>query len=135
MKRKFGGIDVLAFIPRLNSLLLESHVMMKFIVFLFGLGYLVMVGLRYMRILNGRGQPEVSHEAEKRQREKRFREVLGIQGKVTGEQIKKAYRRRIAEYHPDKVQNMAPEIRKLAEQRTAELTEAYAYLKEKYRIG
>ena len=109
--------------------------MMKFIVFLFGLGYLAMVGLRYMRILNGRGQSEVSHEAEKRQREKRFREVLGIQGKVTGEQIKKAYRRRIAEYHPDKVQNMAPEIRKLAEQRTAELTEAYAYLKEKHRIG
>jgi preprotein translocase subunit Sec63 len=108
--------------------------MMKFIVFLFGLGYLVMVGLRYMRIFNGRGQPEVSHEAEKRQREKRFHEVLGIQGKVTGEQIKKAYRRRIAEYHPDKVQNMAPEIRKLAEQRTAELTEAYAYLKEKHRI-
>ena len=135
MKRKFGGIDVLAFIPRWNSLLLESHVMMKFIVFLFGLGYLAMVGLRYMRILNGRGQPEVSHEAEKRQREKRFREVLGIQGKVTGEQIKKAYRRRIAEYHPDKVQNMAPEIRKLAEQRTAELTEAYAYLKKKHRIG
>ena len=135
MKRKFGGFDVLAFIPRWNSLPLGSYVMMKFIVFLFGLGYLAMVGLRYMRILNGRGQPEVSHEAEKRQREKRFREVLGIQGKVTGEQIKKAYRRRIAEYHPDKVQNMAPEIRKLAEQRTAELTEAYAYLKEKYRIG
>ena len=84
MKRKFGGFDVLAFIPRWNSLPLESHVMMKFIVFLFGLGYLVMVGLRYMRILNGRGQPEVSHEAEKRQREKRFREVLGIKGKVTG---------------------------------------------------
>ena len=109
--------------------------MVKFVVFLCGVGYLVMVGLRYMRILNGRDQTKVSDEREIAQREKHFCQVLGIQGKVTGEQIKKAYRKRIAEYHPDKVQNMAPEIRKLAERRTAELTEAYAFMKEKHQIS
>ena len=36
-----------------------------------------------------------------------------------------AYGRRLAEYHPDKVATMAPEIRALAERRATEINVAY----------
>ena len=109
--------------------------MMKIIMVLVGLGYLVMVGIRYLRILSDGGNAQAARQTNEAQREKRYLKILDLQGKVTVEQIKKSYRKRIAEYHPDKVQNMAPEIRKLAERRTTELTEAYAYLKEKHQIS
>lgn len=108
--------------------------MMKFVITLFGLGYLVMVGIRYIRAYGSDGSAEASKQTNESQLEKHHLKTLGLRGKVSGEQIKKSYRKRIAEYHPDKVQNMAPEIRKLAEKRTAELTEAYSYLKEKHQI-
>ena len=109
--------------------------MIKFIIGLIGLGYLVLTALRYFRILSGETNPQASGETDIAQREERYCKILDLRGKVTDEDIKKAYRARIAEYHPDKVQRMAPEIRDLAQKRTAELTEAYAYFKEKYRFN
>ncbi len=108
--------------------------MVKFIIGLIGLGYLALTAIRYFRVLSGEATPKAS-QAPDIQQEKRYCNILGLSGKVTDETIKKAYRKRIAEYHPDKVQHMAPEIRKLAQERTAELTEAYAYFKEKYRFS
>ena len=109
--------------------------MVKYVIGLIGLGYLVLTAIRYFRILSGEANPKTSRETDIAQREERYCKILGLRGKVTNEEIKKAYRKRIAEYHPDKVQRMAPEIRDLAQKRTAELTEAYAYLKEKYRLN
>lgn len=104
----------------------------KYLIGLIGLGYLVVTALRFFRIVTN---PQTSQETEGVERENRYLRILGLRGKATSEQIKKAYRKRIAEYHPDKVQRMAPEIRELAQQRTAELTEAYTYFKEKNRVS
>jgi DnaJ-class molecular chaperone len=52
-------------------------------------------------------------------------EILGIQRGASKEEIKKAYRRTIAQYHPDKVGHLGEEIQKLARQKTQEITEAY----------
>jgi len=52
-------------------------------------------------------------------------EVLGIPPDAVETQIKDAYRRRIAEYHPDRIATMAEEIRSLAGARTAEINAAY----------
>lgn len=54
-----------------------------------------------------------------------WHEVLGIAPDADREAIHAAYRRRLAEYHPDKVATMAPEIRALAERRATEINVAY----------
>ena len=45
--------------------------------------------------------------------------------------IKALYRKRIAQYHPDKVLAMGPEIRQVAEQKAKEINEAYEYFRAK----
>ena len=56
-------------------------------------------------------------------------EVLGISPGATREEIKSAYRRLVATYHPDKVAHLGDEFRKLAEERFKEVQEAYRELK------
>ena len=45
--------------------------------------------------------------------------------------IKKVYRKKIAQYHPDKVSAMGPEIREIAEQKAKEINEAYEHFRKK----
>lgn len=65
---------------------------------------------------------------------KKYGSVLGLTGKVTKEEIKKAYREKVRKYHPDTLQNMAPEFQDLAKKKTAELNEAYEFMKKKFGI-
>lgn len=106
--------------------------LLKYLIGLVGLGYLIVSALRYFRIWTN---PQLSPDRKIVEQEKHYLGILGLKTKATREQIKKAYRKRIAEYHPDKVQRMAPEIRELAQKRTTELTEAYNYLKAKSEAG
>jgi curved DNA-binding protein CbpA len=39
----------------------------------------------------------------------------------------------VRQYHPDKVADMGPELRALAEERTKQINEAYARLKAEWR--
>ena len=55
-------------------------------------------------------------------------EILGIGTSATPAEIKAAYRRRIREYHPDKVAALGLELRALAEEKTKLIVEAYARL-------
>jgi DnaJ like chaperone protein len=52
-------------------------------------------------------------------------EVLEVSPHAPREVVVQAYRRRISQYHPDKVASMAPEIRALAEARSNEINVAY----------
>lgn len=54
-----------------------------------------------------------------------WHEILGVSPDADREAIHEAYRRRQAQYRPDKVTTMAPEIRELAERRAIELDVAY----------
>jgi len=54
--------------------------------------------------------------------------VLGISPGATFEDARKAWRARIQQYHPDKVAQLAPEFRALAEEKTRELNDALAAL-------
>ncbi|MGY1408162.1 J domain-containing protein [Luteimonas sp. A611] len=66
-------------------------------------------------------------------------EVLGLAMDADEAQITAAYRRRIAEYHPDRVAMMAEEIRMLASERTAEINaacdQAMRHLHQRTRSG
>ena len=51
--------------------------------------------------------------------------VLGIPETATSEEITRAYRKLISQYHPDKVAQMGAEIRQLAETKSQQINLAY----------
>ncbi len=59
-----------------------------------------------------------------------FYELLGVARGAPADEIKRAFRREIAKYHPDKVQHLGKEFQEIAAVRSAELTRAYKTLTE-----
>lgn len=55
-------------------------------------------------------------------------QLLGIAPDSPADEVKRAFRREIARYHPDKVQHLGHEFQEIAAVRAAELTEAYRVL-------
>lgn len=58
-------------------------------------------------------------------------EVLGINRGASQEEIRKAYRELVNQYHPDKVSYLGKEFRELAEVRFKEINRAYQELTSK----
>ena len=54
--------------------------------------------------------------------------LLGVDPTAPPEEIKRAFRREVARYHPDKVQHLGPEFQAIATERATALTEAYRVL-------
>ena len=54
--------------------------------------------------------------------------VLEIDPGASTEEIKSAYRRLVAQYHPDKVQHLGKDLQELAEVRFKEIQRAYDFL-------
>jgi hypothetical protein len=66
-----------------------------------------------------------------------FYQILSVAADAPADDIKKAFRREIARYHPDKVQHLGTEFQEMASGIAADLTEAYRILmdpelREKY---
>ncbi|HYB95770.1 MAG TPA: DnaJ domain-containing protein [Vicinamibacterales bacterium] len=61
---------------------------------------------------------------------KTYYELLGLEPAADADAIKKAFRREIARYHPDKVVHLGPEFQEMAAVRAAELTVAYKTLSD-----
>ena len=57
--------------------------------------------------------------------------ILGLAPGASKEEIKAAYRRLAAQYHPDKVQHLGKEFQELAEARFKEIQQAYDALNSK----
>jgi hypothetical protein len=55
--------------------------------------------------------------------------LLGLTPECTPDELTRAYHRKVSEWHPDKLQTMADELKALATQRTARLNEAYERLR------
>ncbi len=55
--------------------------------------------------------------------------TLGVPRNATFEEIRQAYRLRISEYHPDKVASLGQELRRVAEEMTRKINQAYEELK------
>jgi hypothetical protein len=61
---------------------------------------------------------------------KNYYELLELAPSAPVDEIKRAFRREIAKYHPDKVQHLGKEFQEIAAVRAAELTEAYKILSD-----
>lgn len=59
---------------------------------------------------------------------KSYYEMLEVAPTATRDDIKRAFRREIAKYHPDKVQHLGREFQEIAALKAAELTQAYKTL-------
>ena len=59
---------------------------------------------------------------------KNFYAMLSVASDAPADEIKKAFRREIARYHPDKVQHLGREFQDMASGMAADLTEAYRIL-------
>jgi hypothetical protein len=59
---------------------------------------------------------------------KTYYEMLDVAATASMDEIKRAFRREIAKYHPDKVQHLGKEFQEIAAIKAAELTQAYKTL-------
>jgi DnaJ-domain-containing protein 1 len=80
----------------------------------------------------GHGTPrdptnERSRTSDESRREPTWFEVLGVSPTASVDEIKNAYRERVRQYHPDRVQGLGKEFWEIAEQKTKELNSAYNY--------
>ncbi|MBI3049926.1 MAG: J domain-containing protein [Acidobacteria bacterium] len=57
-----------------------------------------------------------------------YYDLLGVTPGAPLDEIRHAFRREIAKYHPDKVQHLGPEFQEIAAVKAAELTQAYKTL-------
>ena len=64
---------------------------------------------------------------------KTYYELLDVATDAPAEEIKRAFRREIAKYHPDKVQHLGKEFQDIAADKAAELTQAYKTLSDEAR--
>jgi len=81
----------------------------------------------------GRRRESYQENQKRAQTDKRFsksdpHEVLGVRRQASIDDIKSAYRKLAAKYHPDKVDHLGYEFRTLAEQKFKEIQEAYQEL-------
>lgn len=66
--------------------------------------------------------------------EEKYRNVLGLKSVFTVQDVKQAYHKLLSKYHPDKVNHLGDEFKRIAQVRTREINEAYEYFKKKYNI-
>jgi len=59
--------------------------------------------------------------------------VLGIERSASDEQLKKAYRDLVGQYHPDKVAHLGEEFKRLAEERFKQIQQAYQKIQQARR--
>ena len=60
-------------------------------------------------------------------------EILGVNPDATLPEIKEAYQTLIQKYHPDRVDDMGPELKEIADAKTKEINQAYQELKKAHR--
>lgn len=55
-------------------------------------------------------------------------DILGTHQNASRDEIRKAYRQRMSEYHPDKVAQLGKELREVAERKSKEINAAYDFI-------
>lgn len=80
------------------------------------------------------GTPRKQREEEIDEEEKDPFRVLGVQKGASFEEVTRAYRKLMTQYHPDKVSHLGKEFQEIAERKTKQLNKAYQEIKRYYSI-
>lgn len=59
---------------------------------------------------------------------------FGLKADVRPDEVKKSYKHKISQYHPDKVAHMAPEFREIAEEKSKEINRHYSVISKWMRL-
>jgi len=78
--------------------------------------------------------PPLPEPLAQSRREREFARILGLSGRVTRDDVRRAYRELASQYHPDKVQHLGPKLRKVADNEMRTINDAYAYFRERYSV-
>lgn len=78
---------------------------------------------------NGRSNPNNNSTTTKTELEKAF-DTLGVDSTSDIEKIKIHYKKKMKEFHPDKVSQHSEDVRKRAETRAKEINEAYTLIRK-----
>lgn len=70
-------------------------------------------------------QQQTSGDEPAAEKPAEWHEILGVSPTASLDEIKRAYRGLISQYHPDRVDGMAPEVRALCESKSKEINAAY----------
>ena len=65
--------------------------------------------------------------------EDQYYAVLGLEPGASFDEIKKAYRKLVVQYHPDKVSHLGDEFKKVAEEKMKEINVAYDYFSKRFK--
>jgi len=82
----------------------------------------------------GEQEPGQSETWKSQTEEQEYGKVLGLKGGFSVADVKRAYRKLIAKYHPDKIDHLGDEFKDIAETKTREINEAYDFFRKKYDI-
>ncbi len=55
--------------------------------------------------------------------------VLGLKNNATNDEVKDSYRKKMKEYHPDRVSGLGEELQELAKKKTMEINQAYDFIR------
>lgn len=77
------------------------------------------------------GQERASQLPEEVKKAEAAYKTLGVVAAASAREITAAYRNKARVYHPDRVANLAPEVREFADQKMKEINAAYAELKHR----
>jgi hypothetical protein len=61
-------------------------------------------------------------------------DTLGVKQECTTEELRAAYRMKVAQWHPDKLNTMAPELQKMANEQLAKINEAFEFISNDRRM-
>lgn len=60
--------------------------------------------------------------------------ILEVDADARSEEIKISYKRKMTQYHPDKVANLGPKLKEIAEKESRKINLAYEFLEKNGRI-
>ena len=124
-----NGLDTFYGIPKESQTMGFSIAWIVVAVLLAAFGAWFYVRHRNLKIRSERETPK-DEDSSRKSSQKDAYTILGVRRGDTFDEIRRAYRERMKEYHPDKVAGLGSELRELAERKAKEINMAFEELKK-----
>jgi preprotein translocase subunit Sec63 len=126
-----NGLDTFYGIPQESQTMGFSVVWIIVAVLLAAFGAWIYVRIRKLKLRGERETPKEDYSSRTSSHQDAYT-ILGVRRGDTFDEIHRAYRKRMKEYHPDRVAGLGSELRELAERKAKEINMAFEELKSTY---